>query len=669
MHTSTLITIDRVIEEGMLFNIPVYQRLYVWGSDQIKILLADLSAAKEADSKVYYLGGALVIEREAVAGGLPLFDLIDGQQRFTTLWLLGIALGRLAARRGHGEINHLADLRAVRLGDTAAPRIRFPIRPQVGEFFAALLRDESAPDVEEAQALSHAIVQIEGHFSDKPPGYLTGFSAFVRHRLQLVMTRVPPNTDLNKLFEVINNRGVQLQQHDILKSRLLHCIGDRQQREVCGLLWDACSHMHDYVEKNLRTATGIRLAPLFDQAQAFDDREMLADPRQVREAVGKIGGAQAVSDLTLASILAGPASDRPAQTPAPDDESYQADPVRSIVGFPMLLQHVLRIFLMRRGRADLSRILERDLLRIFQVHWLDQVPAAAREAEVQDFVDLLWRCRYLFDKYLIKWVRQDEEEIHAIRRLRLNKSGNSRSLTRESADADTAFAMLQSMLYHSQELTTHYWLTPLLNYLLCHGGAAAHLYLKYLDNHLLCGTDAAPLVVRTRGFLDQPWSAQRPLCDIEAILGRSDGTGFSHYWFYKLEYILWERYRDEKDEAWRAFRMTAKNSVEHVSPQTPEEFDSNRVDKALDSFGNLGLVSRSINSEYGNKPYLEKQARFRERNARRVDSLKLALIYENGGWGDIPADRHCEQMIGEYRNYFNAVSAAAEQRLRLESIA
>jgi len=176
------------------------------------------------------------------------------------------------------------------------------------------------------------------------------------------------------------------------------------------------------------------------------------------------------------------------------------------------------------------------------------------------------------------------------------------------------------------------------NYLLRHGGAQAHLYLQYLDNHLLC--------------------------DIDAILSGSDGTSFSHYWFYKLEYILWEKYRDQKDEAWRAFRITAKNSVEHVSSQTPDEYDSNRVDQALHSFGNLGLVSRSINSEYGNKPYLEKQARFRLRNAHRVDSLKLALIYKNEHWCDETAHQHRDDMIGEYKSYFEAVSRAAAQRLQ-----
>lgn len=143
---------------------------------------------------------------------------------------------------------------------------------------------------------------------------------------------------------------------------------------------------------------------------------------------------------------------------------------------------------------------------------------------------------------------------------------------------------------------------------------------------------------------------------MQAVLRADEGTEFSHYWFYKLEYILWEHYRFQKGSAWQAFRMTARNSVEHVSPQQPEHFDSNRVSsEILDCFGNLGLVSRSINSEYGNKPYVEKRARFIERNQSRVDSLKLALIYENEQWNDVLALAHQQQMLEEYNAYFSEV--------------
>ena len=664
MHKSELITLHHVVKENLLFNIPIYQRLYVWGADQIKILLDDLLAAYAGNKDVFYLGGTLVIEQGGSSGTVGhMYDLIDGQQRFTTLWLLSIALQRLTARRHKNEINHLANYRHVRAGELLVPRIRFAIRPEVGAFFDALLNGRDTPDTPSASTLSHAISEIEAYFNAHRDVCLSGLSQFIYHQVKLVLTTVPPQTDLNKLFEIINNRGVQLQHHEILKARLLAQVPDQRQREIHGQLWDACSHMDDYVEKNLRAVTGLKLAPLFNNEMASQGREALADPEQVRTALAEVYRARTGHALTLMDILHQP-HELPEETPANrNEESYEADPVRSIITFPMLLQHVLRIFLLQRGRPDIGKVLDKELLSIFQTHWMDAIPADTeqRATEVQQFIDLLWQCRYLFDKHVIKWVEDDQDTIHAIRRLHINTSNGYQSLVR-SGEAHTAMAMLQSMLYHSQQLTTHYWLTPFIYYLLKHGGGQAHLYLKFLDNHLLCSSNDAPLIVRTRQFLQQPWLRDMPLLDLPAVLGTSDGTSFSHYWFYKLEYILWEKYRQQKGAAWQAFRMTAKNSVEHVSPQNPEPCDSNKVDSAtLDTFGNLALVSRSINSEFGNKPYLVKKAHFHERNAGRVDSLKLALIYENPTWSNTIAYRHREQMIADCMEYLASVEQAARE--------
>jgi len=662
MHESILITPAQVIGQRLLFNIPIYQRLYVWGSDQIKVLLDDLTAACEAEKSVFYLGGTLVIEQGGVDGP-RLLDLIDGQQRFTTLWLLSIALERLVAKRGKGEINHLAGFRNVACDDRAQPRIRFAIRPEVSSFFDALLGGREIPDVAAASSLSRAITEIEGYFNDHAALSLTRLSAFIRDRVQMVLTKVPSQTDLNKLFEVINNRGMQLQHYEILKARLLASLSVGRQRDVYGQLWDACSHMNDYVERNLRTATGVKLVPLYNTENASVDAESLADPASVREALEHILKARDEQVLSLNAILSGDVNLEACKRGMDADEDYEADVVRSIITFPMLLQHVLRIFLKRRGRPDIDKVVDKDLLHIFQAHWLE-APAlpAERETEIMEFIDLLWRARYLFDKHVIKWIEDEDEEIHAIRRLRINNSRGYQSLIRDSRDVDPAFAMLQSMLYHSQQLTTHYWLTPLLNYLVETGGRHAHGYLKYLDHYLLCSTSEESLIKRTRHFLEQPWCNAFQLRDMAACLNAKEGTQFSHYWFYKLEYILWERYRQQKGEAWQAFRMTAKNSVEHVSPQNAEAFDSNKVgEDVLDSFGNLALVSRGVNSEYGNKPYVEKRARFRERNALRADSLKLALIYENERWNDGLANQHRAQMIAEYEAYGVSVSALPEQ--------
>lgn len=671
LYDSKLISLAEIIDAKYLFNIPIYQRLYVWGSDQIKVLLDDLVAACEVGKDVFYLGGALVIEQGKTPSGHPLLDLIDGQQRFTTLWLLSVVLERLlpTSMTVHTSVNPLHDFCGAWLGEGREPRIRFAIRPGVSRFFTALLEGRAVPDEPEAAALGYAMQVIEGYFTDgtnkRRHVDLVKLGMFIRDRVKLVLTRVPANTDLNKLFEVINNRGVQLQHHEILKARLLALLPERSERDVYGQMWDACSFMGAYVEKNLRAVKGLKLMPLYDAEAGKQDRERLADPVAVRNALRELGRQQELEPQSLEDILKnGELLIEPSDENSKDEESYEADDVRSIIGFPMLLQHVLRLFLLRQHRDDISKILDKELLQIFQTHWLDglvQCEKSVQTNEVRSFIELLWRCRYLFDKHVIKWLTDDEnEENLGIRRLRVNESRGYCSLIRDSQDVESGFAMLQSMLYHSQQLTTHYWLTPLLNYLLDHGGKNAHHYLKYLDNHLLCSDSEQPLIERTREFVRNPWSEAYPLRDMQAVLTANDGTSFAHYWFYKLEYILWERYCNQKDDKWRAFRMTARNSVEHVSPQSPESVDSNKVDQEyLDCFGNLGLVSRSINSEYGNKPYVEKRARFQERNKNRVDSIKLALIYEHEHWNSELALAHQSQMIAEFQTYFDEVENAA----------
>lgn len=67
-------------------------------------------------------------------------------------------------------------------------------------------------------------------------------------------------------------------------------------------------------------------------------------------------------------------------------------------------------------------------------------------------------------------------------------------------------------------------------------------------------------------------------------------------------------------------------------------------------------MSRSVNSEYSNKPYSEKRARFLEKNRVVTDSLKMTLIYEkNVSWNDALAKLHQEDMLECFKVYFKNV--------------
>ena len=85
---SKLLSLADIVAERphWYFNVPIYQRLYVWGEDQVLTLLNDLVNAYERGEDLFFLGGTLLVEQESGRGRH--FDLIDGQQRFTTLWML-----------------------------------------------------------------------------------------------------------------------------------------------------------------------------------------------------------------------------------------------------------------------------------------------------------------------------------------------------------------------------------------------------------------------------------------------------------------------------------------------------------------------------------------------------------------------------------------------------
>ncbi len=653
MVNSNLLTLDEVVSEKYFFNIPIYQRLYVWGKEQIQTLLSDIWDACDEDKDVFYLGGTLVIER-AVSDTEPnatykLYDLIDGQQRFTTLWLISIAWEK-----------SLADFRFEQTKSGYRHRIAFSIRPHVKQFFDAEFSGDTV-HFEETRCLQDALKEIRDFPNNrKQEGGdsidLNKLTRYIREKVKLVFTQVPDNTDLNKLFEVINNRGVQLQHHEILKAKLLSELQTDEQ-ERYAQLWDACSYMNDYVEKNLRITSGLKIIDLFDFQASKADEEDLADASKVLKALKRLKVKSDDLNLSLAAILE---SDHDfEQTNSEENiEDYPAERVRSIISFPMLLQHVLRIFLAYNDRPDINKILDKDLISIFEKHWLKADPPSAEE--VKAFIELLWEIRYRFDKHIVKWVEVEDGEVHAIRHLRINKSGKGSnsysSLMRDTADSKPEFALLQSMLYHSQQMTTHYWLTPLLYFIWYEGPKNACAFLQYLDNYLLCSFNEEPLVERTRWFLEEFWCFAEGGLDVSEALNEKLGTNFAHYWFYKLEFILWYQMKDKMGNRWKNFRMTAKNSVEHISPQKQEKFDSNKVSKdVLNSFGNLSLVSRSINSEYSNKPYAEKRARFIEKNREVADSLKMDIIYKNETWNDDLANAHQQEMIIAFSTYFDQV--------------
>lgn len=82
-----------ITENKLFYSIPIYQRLFEWDTDNIVTLLEDLKKAFElSDGKDDYYIGMLTSTKDN--------ELVDGQQRFTVMMLLGsIGVGSKKRRR------------------------------------------------------------------------------------------------------------------------------------------------------------------------------------------------------------------------------------------------------------------------------------------------------------------------------------------------------------------------------------------------------------------------------------------------------------------------------------------------------------------------------------------------------------------------------------------
>ena len=77
-------TIGQILTEQIRYEIPPYQRPYSWDKTNVEHLLDDLWEAFEANDEEYFIGSLITIEQDKNA----LYEVVDGQQRLTTLNLI-----------------------------------------------------------------------------------------------------------------------------------------------------------------------------------------------------------------------------------------------------------------------------------------------------------------------------------------------------------------------------------------------------------------------------------------------------------------------------------------------------------------------------------------------------------------------------------------------------
>ncbi len=624
------------------FTIPTYQRPYVWGDEQIEKLLGDFYKSYQHNKdEDYYIGTILTKENGKEA------ELIDGQQRFTTLWLTAFVFSRK---------NKNSDIEKFLTNTDNSLKLNFEIRTEVEVYFKNLLdkdKDEDIKIIESSEIakfpylknIAKALVTINGFIVSIENKDLKGFGDYIYSRVKLIKNTTPQKIDLNKLFSTINSAGVQLEQTDIVKANLLKCIDEKM---LFSKIWEVCENMNNFFERNIRDSfpktdwANVDLCKFveFDKTKfCFDDlnSELDNDTKDLIFSIDNLSFEDCEEyQVSKREIL---------------DEKRVSEEVfcRSIINFGQLLLHTYRLHLRNENMSDFEGTFHVNrLIEIFKTFEERNNPD-----EIKRFFVLLWKVRFLFDKYIVKWISDVDTKTEQLELVNINSNFSNYSRTRYTKHG---MLMLQSVLYFTGDYLRQFWLTSYLGYLLDnHNDLAANsethlIRLEKIDNDLsLCKsiTDKVASLALIDSEVDTTFN-------FEEYLASGIGTKYQHYWFQKLEYILWKNWSDEKTNEFENYRIISRNSVEHIYPQNPENIVKNpKIDNVfLHSFGNLVLLSVSQNSEYSNKSVDEKRSMFINKN-NTYDTLKSYFIFKNISWSEIEIEEHQRDMSELIKVHYN----------------
>jgi len=239
-------SIQKVFSDDFVFRIPDYQRPYSWTTEQARELVEDLlgfiqaNPGLVADMPPYFLGSIVLIKGDA-----PDADVVDGQQRLTTLTLL------LAAVRANIDPTLRVQItkRLYEQGDTfagTADRFRLTLRERDAEFFKKHVQldggFEGLLKLEAGLADSHLNLRDNARYFQKRLNEMgererVELAQFILQRCFLVIVATPDQDSAYRIFSVLNSRGLDLTATDILKAKIIGAIPDAQ-REGYSRKWE-----------------------------------------------------------------------------------------------------------------------------------------------------------------------------------------------------------------------------------------------------------------------------------------------------------------------------------------------------------------------------------------------------------------------------------------------
>ncbi|MDJ0844657.1 DUF262 domain-containing protein [Crocosphaera sp.] len=233
------------------FEIPSYQRPYAWSTDQVLELINDLLDAfpyPDKDSSIYFLGSIILIQKSEKSKKV---EVVDGQQRLTTLNLLFSVCRDLLPLESpaYRKINAFMEDEGF-----DSKQYGLKLRSQDDSFFGEYIRTPGAIKalLEKDAGLetdSQTLLRDNTRFlvkelrkrcpeNTKLEDWILYLLKSILHKCYLVTVLTSDFETAYRIFSTINTRGLDLQLNDVLKSEIIGGIQEAKERQKYTQIWD-----------------------------------------------------------------------------------------------------------------------------------------------------------------------------------------------------------------------------------------------------------------------------------------------------------------------------------------------------------------------------------------------------------------------------------------------
>lgn len=458
-----LYNIKELLNNENKYVIPIYQRNFEWGESEIRQLILDIyDYSVDNYDKDYYIGTLIVYDRKNN------FEIIDGQQRLTTLCILLSLIKNEYEDRYKKYITENYNLNLTfdsRKNSTETLKTLFNKDKNYTEKYIS----ENQNSITEGYIICKKVLSeiLNKDNEDK-------FFKYLFENVKILRVLVLEDTDLNHYFEIMNRRGEQLEKHEILKARLLEKLDNGNDKFIFNLIWEACSNIERYIQLGFKK-------DLWDIIFKNDLNSLISEKELYSIDYKKNNLNIDKETKTIEDIINLENNIYDGENDEENNEEQEL--FNSIVNFPNFLLHVLKIQVDNKNEdmplddkrldKDKTPLDDKRLLETFNI-FLENGDKEKIKSFIKSFGYNLLKIKFLFDKYIIK--RELKSDNWSLKQLKLseNKKSNYYKYTfsendnneKDDMGINKKILMLLSMFHVSYPtLVYKNWLNYVLKYL------------------------------------------------------------------------------------------------------------------------------------------------------------------------------------------------------------